>query len=217
MEEGLEQECDGIKGHEEEHEPSILEYARFYDLARDHTTTPLLQVDCLQWEPEDVSAALVDSEDLLSAFGSLSSSTHERLSGGREAAGLLSWARQLSVDKDVDLAFLPRHRRSKFLKLELPVLKTDNALDMEHYAAPFVPCLEGHGLSVMMVDEEADQGLAWPSAAYQFAKQLDIHSRGEKIGVAKEVLLYLQEVLRSWSETDGMPFDWDSGAYKKVS
>ncbi len=199
----------------EDVEPSILEYARFYGIALDHLKRNLLHES---FPPDTISAQLEDPPGLFRIDNSSDSLPLERLSVGTEAAALLASIRELGqtsrrFDEDVHLDV---HRFQK-IKQELPILLTDHELDLQSFASQIVPDLENEHLPFEKLDEEADEGLKWPSTWYELPDRYFNEAKAEKSDTSKEGLLYLQDVLRFVSNNeDDVVIEENELFYRKV-
>lgn len=199
----------------EEVEPSILEYARFYGIALDHLKgNPLHELPA----PENILALLEDPPNVFQIDGTSGALQLERLAVGTETAVLLSSIQELGqqrrrFDEDVDLDV---HRFQK-IKQELPILLTDHELDLQSFAPRVVPDLENEHLPLETLDEEADEGLEWPSMYYELPHKFFSEAKAERLDTSKEGLLYLQEVLRSLPNNGGnVLLEHDEQLYERV-
>ena len=188
---------------EEDHEPTILEYARFYGIALDHLErNPLQEINA----PDDLLAQLADPQDVFHFDDLIVSLPLERICAGSEAAILLSCipkAGRQSRRFDEDLS-LDNHRFQK-IRVELPILFTDHELDLQDFAPQVIPDLEHEYLPLEKLDEEADEGFAWPSAYQELPDKFYIDASSERLILPKEGLLYLQDVLTN-IPADGVDF-----------
>jgi hypothetical protein len=173
-------------------EPSVLEYARSNGLCSVYTDEALLlhipRVLGLYpdpWEPAisdtDVAAA---AEELM----------REKLSVNQDAAVLLRSLFQLR-DECVDLPE-DAWKGMRDLKVELPVLRTYNELDLLRFGTIVEP-VPTRRIPSEKVDVEKDETFGWPSWYSNYAAQWDKVARSEKLGVSRSVLRYLQEIMRS--------------------
>ncbi len=195
-------------------EPSILEYARFYGIALDHLKqNPLHECSA----PDNISVQLEDPPDVFRINDSSGGLPLERLSVGTEAAILLSSLQDLGqqrrFDEDIELDV----HRFQEIKQESPILRTDHELDLQSFAPRVVPDLENEHLPLEQLDEEADEGLEWPSRYYELPDKLFSEAEAEKPYISREGLVYLQDVLRSLSN-DGkdVVFEDDKFVYERV-
>ena len=178
----------------QDNEPSILEYARFYGLTRDHLEDdPLQQLADFHADPLD----LEDNPDLFSIREDTVKVPAERLTFDEGAATFLSSVLALAhqpppqsdVDDEIDI-----HRFQR-MKLEVPLLRSDPEVDLMRFKAPIIPDLEHEFLPLETVDEEADEGLTWPTWYDDLAREFERKIETEKLQVDKDALLFLQETL----------------------
>ncbi len=181
-------------------EPSIIEYARFYDLIRDHLEDdPLQQLTA----PHDFLSDLEDG-DLFQIRAENVKIPDERLTIDEGAASLLSSISALAQqppsrhgeDYEIDT------RKVQRMKQELPLLRSDPELDQLRFAPKIVPDLEHEFLPLETVDEEADEGLEWPTSCYDLPDQLHRKVKAEKLEVSNDALLFLQEALNFGLQDD---------------
>lgn len=199
----------------EEIEPTILEYARFYDLAHNHLNRgPLHGLTA----PDDTLAFLEDPPGAFRIEDLSASPPLERLVVGNGAAILLSSIKkppksEARFDEDVKID----SHRIRDIKLELPLLRTDHELDVRDFARQIVPDLENEFLPLEKVDEENDEGLTWPSKYHDLPDEFARRSQKEKLDTSKDALCYLQETLSCLSKAgDNMIFEHEGLPYRKV-
>lgn len=199
----------------EEVEPSILDYARFYGIAVDHRKWNPLQHCSV---PEDILALLEDPPNVFQIDSISGALQLERLSVGAEAAVLLSSIKELGeqsrrFDEDVDLDVHPFQK----LKQELPILLTDHELDLQNFARQVVPDLENEHLPLEKLDEEADEGLEWPSVYHELRDKFFSETSAERLDIPRDGFLYLQDALsfRPDGGTDVL-FEQHELLYRKV-
>ena len=196
-----------------EAEPSVLEYARAHGLAYHHRgTNPLANLglmDDRSFEPfEDLPDGF-----LLDEFNACLST--ETLSFGKDAMSILAsiTAPQRPEDGDVGLEV----RRSRKLKLDLPLVRTDHELDMIEFRRRMDPDLKKELLPMEAIDEEADEGFTWPAKYHGLIDELAKQFESETLAVSNEALLCLRDALRLSSETEKHEWNDDEVIpYKRV-
>lgn len=199
-------------------EPPVIEYARFYGLARNHLEPHPLQG--LTFSENLGSSVLLDDPPELFRIDLASVKVpEERLAVDAGAALFLSSiAESVKISpshSDEDLG-LDRHRVRR-MKNELPLLRSDHEIDMLRFASPIVPDLENEFLPLETVGIEEDEGLEWPSRYYALPDVYAKKSRSEKIETSKDDFLYLQQTLNDQLEGGKHgEFDVDDIPYKKV-
>ena len=178
----------------QEVEPSIIDYARFYGLIRDH-----LQDDPLKQfaPPHDFLSDLDDNSDLFQIRADCVKVADERLTFHEDAASLLASVlaftqQPLSRNSEDDEVDVHRVRR---MKHELPLLRSDPEVDLLRFAPRIVPDLENEFLPLETVDEEADEGFDWPTRCYSLPDEYARKLRAEKLEVTSDALAFLQSAL----------------------
>lgn len=196
-------------------EPSIIDYARFYGLIRDHLEShPLHGIAA----PDSLPSSELDDHPGLSDIDFAKFKIpEERLAVDAGAASLLSCITALAKEAP------SRHEdgidthRVRQLKHELPILRSDHELDVLNFAPRIIPDLEHEFLPSETVDEEADEGLTWPSRCYELPNEYAKKSTSEKLQVSSDGFKYLRETLRFHLEGgDNAVFEYDDLPYKKV-
>ncbi|KAL6719367.1 hypothetical protein ACLMJK_003606 [Lecanora helva] len=182
-------------------EPSIIDYARFHGLVRDHLEDDPLQ----QHAPSvDIISSFDDSADLFQICNDSVKVPDERLTFDQGAASLLSSVLALaqhphSPHKEDDDLDTHRVRR---MKHDVPLLRSDPKIDQLRFAPRIVPNLEHEFLPMETVDEEADEGVGWPSRCYSLRDEYAKKSKTEKLEVTSDALAFLQATLRSHQQDE---------------
>ena len=185
----------------QELEPSLHDYARFYGLTRDHLDSYPLAIAP---GPIDVWQQLNDLPDLFHIDSSKAYFATERIAIDPAAASFLAAiTTQKSeqapwFDQDNDVTT----RRFRDSKIELPLLRTDHDLDILRFRRQAQPDLESEFLPIETVDEEADEGLAWPSRMSEAAEGYWDKVLSEKFPISSDTLGFLQRALQ-WHEEGG--------------
>lgn len=198
-------------------EPSIIDYARFYGLACDHRQLcPLQGLKLL----EDLGSFLDYPPELVHIDVSDVKVPDERLTVDAGVASLLSSitesAKHLPSLSHQDLG-IERHRVRR-MKHELPLLRSDHALDIVRFATRIEPDLENKVLPFEMVDVEEDEGFEWPSIYHGLPDELTKKSRSEKLEASKDDFLVLQHTIKPQIEcVEHGAFEVDDFQYKKVT
>jgi hypothetical protein len=198
-----------MSNHDEQESP--LEYARANGLAIDHRTwNPLLEVQ------QSASSTVLEEDSELPAPTPLYEYLeHEKLHVDKETLRLLEEATRIPQNELKCPDPYWRHD----LKLELPLLMTDHELDMIDFLkrTTIAPNLEHDALPEESVDDEADEGIAWPSWCQNLPDTIMSKINSEKLSISKENLAYLQHAIRPPREGDIVkPIDLCSIEYKKV-
>ncbi|KAI9653250.1 MAG: hypothetical protein M1829_001322 [Trizodia sp. TS-e1964] len=171
-------------------EPSLIDYARFYGLAKDHLTSAALHNDEIP-QLLDIDQALFDTCHSVSQLLSIP----ERLSFPytKTITELLNFGRvpppELST---TELDALVGIRRGRGLKVDLPLLRTDNELDMvaflRHRSAEQIIPRAQLAMKSALVDLANVDSPGWPPSCSKFARHLSSLSRSEKLEFSREVL-----------------------------
>ena len=199
----------------QEAEPSLIEYARFHGLSKDYLEHHPLEGIA---PPLDFLSQLEDSPDLVHIEPGDFKLPKERLTVDAGAASLLAEVAALAKpvirsDEDDGLNL----HRFRNLKLELPLLRTDHELDMLRFAPQVVPDLEHEFLPYETVDEEADEGLTWPSRCHELPSLYWKKVESEKLQVSRDALQFLQQSLQYHLEGGNHEaFEVDDIPYERV-
>ncbi|KAJ4352299.1 uncharacterized protein N0V89_007647 [Didymosphaeria variabile] len=180
-----------------EHEPTVLEYARFHGLCSDFTKELPSYYNNFSLSDETLYLDLWDPNDSPSLTNPADELTKERLAVSKEAAMLLKSVHSLTQEPPSLLRIPDRRRRILSLKQELPILRTDNELDILAFGGTVEPSFTDLKIPLEAIDEENDEGLDWPSDYAGYPKQCDERAKNEKLGVSRETLLYLQDAVRN--------------------
>lgn len=187
-----------------EHEPTVLEYARFHGLSCDYTQELSQCYKIASLSDEDIDLDLQHPQDDAALTKPVEELTRERLTVSKEAATLLRSVYSLREAPD-DLQLISEvKRRILNLKQEVPLLQTDHELDVLEFGKALESCIHEPKIPLEPVDEENDEGLGWPSSYFSYPAQCDEEARTEKLRVSKEVLLYLQDVVKGNSSPAGL-------------
>ncbi|KLJ06668.1 hypothetical protein EMPG_17842 [Blastomyces silverae] len=205
-------------------EPSILEYARFYDIASNSIADPLLLVPPVI---EDLDQSLGDisnhpSIDLEDIHREVQARTREKLDANRASAPLLSSIIKLSVDErpigihDEEIEYPTDSRRIRDMKLEAPVLRTDHEMDMRAFRRRISLDFMQIDVPLEDLDDENDESLKFPSSFWSQTEHLWHMVQAERLSCTKDGLLLIQgikgEIVAS---ADGYDDDWlnDGGIF----
>lgn len=179
---------------EEDEELPVLEFARFHKLSTDYTSeSPFVYAlsnrDKLkQWDFE------VNVPDEVCALQPFESLAKEKLVVSSEAAELLQEA--ISAPDEYPITGVETPQRRCELKQELPLLRSDNEYDVQHFGRRVKPDFRCTNIPREIVNEEHDEGLSWPTRYHALPARFDAEARREKLEVSKEVLLCIQNAIR---------------------
>ena len=173
-------------------EPSLIDYARFYGLAVNHLEVdPLVDLPALT----DLHIGLEDGPQLFKIDDTNGKAPEERVAIGRDEALLLGSLNAPSVHTLSFEGIVLDHHRVRNMKLELPMLRTDHEADMQDFARPILPDLAHEHLPLEIVDDEADEGLSWPSECATLPDRYQAKCKAEKLDVSPDILGYVRDVL----------------------
>jgi len=198
-------------------EPTVTEYARFHGLCIDHRLNhPLkghhLSVDQVTFEVE------LQDHDELNEPGTSEHFIDERLTIGRDTAAyiknILAGPRKVNEIDEGPLT----PTRTAATKQKLPLLYTDNELDLKSFVHVMSLDLANVNLPFELVDEEKDEGMTWPKRFHNLPSQINTETGSEKLEITKHSFMYLQVVLQD----DSCFYDLDDversePTYRRVS
>ncbi|KAF2816200.1 uncharacterized protein BDZ99DRAFT_542497 [Mytilinidion resinicola] len=196
---------------------SALEYARQSELTIPYTAeltfagrvTPVSDQDFETDLQDPIGISLVD---LASDFV-----LKERLTLSKDVAILLKLTCSQPVLPDYQDPTVDDRRRVAQLKLELPLLRSDNEADLRNFGSIAVPKFGTLKLPLELVDDDNDEGLAWPSRylALPFVKHQEAGK--ERLQISKEDLLFLQSAMKdSYIPRDLDEMKAEADQYRRV-
>ncbi len=203
----------------DDHELTAVQYARLHGLAVDHLADPLpiSHVEALR---EDVPGTLTEDTDLPNIDLHIHVSTQETLTLDKGGADLVQNATSgLSISKEIESILFPLldSRRTKTLRLEGPLLRSDHASDFRAFARWEESHFRDGCLPMEPLDDEMDVGLEWPRKLYMVPAKLLEELASEKIEMTKETFIYLQTTLKGiWTEEDDGKMWGSVTPYKRV-
>jgi len=174
---------------------SVLEFARLHGLSKDFRSENPIDPQLL---PHPITDDQNDSEDGVSIAGlnsAIVSALKERLVVDKNVASFLRAIFTLQRTEIEEETTLPR-RRTADLKQELPMLKTDDELDLQSFGAKTTPDFSNVNLPLEVVDNEKDEGLEWSTVHYDLPAQYYSQANAERLEIPRDALLYLQEIFR---------------------
>lgn len=201
-----------------EHEPTVLEYARFHGLCSDFTQELSECYSSVSISDETFDLDLHDPNDTPALTNPTDELTKERLAVSKEAAMLLKSVHSLAAAPHDILLIANERRRIIVFKQEIPILRTDNELDLLGFGSVVEPNFTDLKIPLEPINDENDEGLEWPSRYSSFPTQCTERAKSEKLGVSRETLLYLQDAIRdTHSPEDSEIIKQDALLYRKVS
>jgi hypothetical protein len=214
------EETDDELNHREsddEEEFSAVEYAHTHGLATDHLNEPLPIPDILALQQELPSTIPTPDSDLPPLELISSSLIDERLSVDKNAAHQLAIMNSYAIEPTDLLSDLLDCRRSKYHKVEMPLLKTDHESDVRSWNVPEAITIHNAILATEILDEENNEGLRWPSKMWTLPATLMQGITSEKLEIKKEDMKLLQMILQDEYVDGGLPKKRaDDEEYKRV-
>ena len=177
---------------------SVIEYTRFYGLTEDH-----LEQDPLRSLSDTLSLsegpAVEDDPDLASLIRAHYKVPIERLQVNIETLAFLKASIQTPVDDGSDARGSPLMdiRRSRQSKLEPPLLRRDPEYELRAFRQRLEPDLMNENIPLESIDEEAGEGIAWPSIDHRRLQELWHQIRTEKLSIPLEGLNYLRSCIEA--------------------
>ncbi|KAG0652450.1 hypothetical protein D0Z07_0336 [Hyphodiscus hymeniophilus] len=190
---------------DEEEDISPLEYARKNGLSRNYLQEPYLGFNLDVYGDRQVG--LADDSQLPRFDLTANITTNERLTISKDAAILLASVSHEETSEWVDNTVLQMidTRNCKKLKLELPLLRTDNETDCKTFARRkgFEIELKDVRFPLEMVEEVNNGGLGFSASMWTKGDEILKTLRREKLEVTRETLVYLQKsLLNDWTDED---------------
>lgn len=195
-------------------EPSLLKYARFYDLTVDHRAADPLAALLIK---NDTSALFEHDDYLFRIEDNADLDLDDRLVAGKHEALLLSSVTEVSREplRFDEMDQLDTHR-IRNLMVETPILMTHHESDMRSFQDPIVPDLANEHLPLEALDEDADEGLTWPSTYQQLPEKYTLMARKDHLEISLDGLSYLQVCLPNLTLEEQMLFEDDVLNYVRV-
>jgi hypothetical protein len=188
----------------EEPELTVQEYARLCGLCTDYLTENPIDLFASIARPETATQDLEDLEGAKLVDVSVEELIKERLEVCAEARELL-----YLVVKEEENPFpyvLPEPEirvRSTDLKLELPLLETDNELDVLHFGHRPVPDFKNMNMPMEHTDRERDEGMEWPTRYLKLPQRYERQYASEKLEFPRDGAEFLMDVVKDpWDSKD---------------
>lgn len=196
-------------------EIDMLEYARLHGLARNFLAmNPLVNLG-------QVDDCLGPDEDLAEIPPINEFSGHprvEKLAFSKDALLLLESATKTADGVEtISHEFAFDTHRIRSMKQEVPEIRTDHELDMMDFGRPSMPDLENNFMPMILIDEEADEGLTWPLRYKTLPTEFTKRSESESLAVPSDALVFLRDTLQHLKEKNVPEFPDDEVlTYTKV-
>ncbi|KAK7538118.1 uncharacterized protein J3D65DRAFT_621026 [Phyllosticta citribraziliensis] len=184
--------------HSQHQEPTVLDYARFHGIAKDYLTEGPPRPDELPRAPPFLRQELVDPPNAAKIEWPRDfRSQHERLEIDILGARALNCAcRAPPLPSEPEDAIEGKLHRTRKWKVELPILLSDNELDMKRFVRREEMVLSSFAFPLEDVDDENDGGLAWPKKFWERLEQMRKCMDSEKLRMARADFVYLQACLK---------------------
>lgn len=173
----------------------ILEYARNHSLCIDYTTELPHIRETHARSCDILDKGVQDTYDEPTTT-TISKLTKERLALDKDAAVLLRTV--ISVPSVLASGALLKDkelRRTRALKQELPMLSTDNELDLLGFGSMAMPDLQRSKIPSEVVDEDNDEGWQWPEKYLTIGTQVNEDTRVERLAIPRNALFLLQDTI----------------------
>jgi hypothetical protein len=202
---------------EEQEDPTVLEYARFHGLCTDYLLeqphikdVPIPSNDCFESD-------LRDHADSSLTNNAASELTKERLTVDKEVALLLRAIQQQQVPDEYTLLPSDDWRRAKKLKVEVPILKSDEELDLLSFGCTDTPSFSKLRIPYELIDVEKDEGFEWPKKYSDYPAQCNKQARAAKLSVSRDDLLFLGDMVKDhWTPEVSEQIKEESLKYMRV-
>jgi hypothetical protein len=174
---------------ETRHQDNMLawEYARYHGLCQDYFSfkpgNSLSNLPLVELAEDDL--------DLTEKNARIS--TSEKLTIDEATVAILKSAIYHVADGAVSIQE-PTNRHT-LDRLELPLLKSDHEMDMNHFIKQSRPDLSSLVLPFEPVDHESNEGFDWHPSMLELPKDEENKIWKERLQVPKETLIYMKEIL----------------------
>ncbi|ODH47058.1 hypothetical protein GX48_06879 [Paracoccidioides brasiliensis] len=186
-------------------EPSLLEYARFHNIANSSILDPsqFIQPAVEDIDPSFDDIIQIPSIDLSGVHSEIKAISKEKLDFSWTSAPLLvsiikstaeSKYGEPNANRYGEDEYLPDFYQIRNLKEDTPMLRIDHELDVQSFRQKISLHAIEINLPLEHVNDENDEGLKFPAVFWLKSKQLREISQGEKLDCTKEVLIFLQEI-----------------------
>jgi hypothetical protein len=180
-----------------------LEFARLHGLCEDFTTTRPLELCAISLKLENIVQELEDPPGGFHLDPSIHFYHPEKLEMPKEVQAFMQST--LNPPNNSFLEAIPvKKPYSKFLKVEVPLLTTDNELDVLHFGQRAVPNLHDMIFPHEDIQKENDEGLEWPSAYLDLPQNYQQKIEEDKFEADKSASKYLLSVIRCTSVEEEM-------------
>jgi hypothetical protein len=200
----------------DDEELSVLDYARRHKLCEPYNTGKLHVGILPALLNDDLDRDLCDlSND--SITNTINALARERLAVSKDAVLLLRTIHELQQAPQKEEVNVERRQWMISLRQELPVLRPDTELDMLNFGSIAMPNFRDLKIPFEIIDEDRDEGFAWPAKYLAYPAQCDERIKAEKLAVSRDVLLHLQDSISdSYTSEDDNKIKEGGLRYKPV-
>ncbi|KAF2428286.1 hypothetical protein EJ08DRAFT_592225 [Tothia fuscella] len=175
--------------------PTPLQYARENNLCVHYLTTDPFNAVTWFGPPDKISDDLQDPEGAFRLEASVLDLPAERMEIDKATALFLQSA--LAPPDDPFLEYAPDFKsRVSSLRNELPLLATDNELDVLHFGSRPTPNYQAMHLIPEVLDTENDESLEWPRRFLDLPTKYQKEIENEKLAIGVDATDFLVAVIR---------------------
>ncbi|KAF2645351.1 hypothetical protein P280DRAFT_441736 [Massarina eburnea CBS 473.64] len=207
-----------IQEHGEGREPTVLEFARFHHLCEDHTQDNMLYGMLVPPLDETIDQDLCDPPNAPTLTNKVHGLMKEPLAISNQSALLLKEVFLLASTPDRADAVCGGDKRVRGLKQEVPLLRTDDEIDLLSFGSTAIPNLTDLRIPLEPVDEAKGEGLEWPVRYWAYPAEKDEWAKKEssKLAMKREDLFWLQDAVRNtYMDDDGEAIMKENLRYKR--
>jgi hypothetical protein len=207
----------GMAQDRDEDEMSALEYARYHRLSIRYDSQ--MTHCCNFYAPENYTSDwnLTDSLDD-SVTDNVNALMKEPLAVSKDAAMLLKTIFRLRIAAPNDLLVEGRYQWMLSLRQELPVLQTDDELDLLSFGNAAMPDFKAFNIPFEVTHSENDESLDWSAKYLTFPAQYEQEMKSEKLAISRDVLLFLHNTFTDfYIPEDSRHISEESLQYRRVS
>ncbi|KAK8250085.1 hypothetical protein IWZ00DRAFT_293817 [Phyllosticta capitalensis] len=177
--------------------PSVVDYARFHGLASNYLADGPLEPDSLPRAPPFLNQELADPPNAAKIEWPEEFQLNERLELDMLGAKALAFACRAPplpavTEPSVEVGL----HRVRNIKVELPVLRSDNELDMVKFMRRKEKALSKFKFPLEELNDEEDEGLTWPKKCWERLEQIHKQLESEKLQMTRTDFLYFQSCLK---------------------
>lgn len=172
-----------------------VDYARSHGLCVDYTSDEI-GIDNIGVPSDDTFRQDLNCPSNETISNDISILLKERLTVSKDAAFLLGDVLSVPDAPIFDLSTVQRPKRTTDLKQELPILHTDDEVDLLEFGSADLLDLKDLRIPSEVTNEDNDEGLSWPAKYFTYPTMIEKEMKSERLVVPKEALIYLQNAIR---------------------